>query len=87
VALKAGMYKITFLFLTSGSSGAVALVVNNDLLLDNTYFIKAANQQIQGFLIEEFDVGDRFGLYHVNDSNAFRLGDPINASVIVEKLG
>lgn len=87
VVLKTGTYKITFLVLTKGNSGAVALVVNNDLLPENTYTIKSSNQQIQGFLIEVFNVGDKFGFFHVNDSNAFDLGEPINASVIIEKLG
>lgn len=86
VVLSPGTYKITFLVLTV-SSGAVALVINDELLLENTYEISAANQQIQGFLIEDFEIGDHFGIYHVNDTNAFMLAEPINASVIIEKLG
>jgi hypothetical protein len=87
VVLKPGTYKVTFLVLAMGNPGPVGLGINNKVSIENIYEIKAGNQQIQGFLIEDFALGDNFGIYHVNDTNTLMLGEPINASIIVELLG
>lgn len=81
----AGIYKIQILISTS-TQAPFAMVLNGLELVGGTFEALVSSQNVNGFIILSIQVGDVFRIKNIS-TQTVTLQDPVNASVLIEKLG
>lgn len=82
---QAGTYKVHFMVSVQEPGYVTADIPDEiDEFGARRWIVGAANQHIQGFFLHNFQAGQKVSLK--NNDNILTLNDPINVSIIVEKM-
>jgi hypothetical protein len=79
-----GLYKIQFL-ISTGTAGPFAICINGTPAPGGSFEAPVANQNVNGFLMTSINGGDTISVRNIG-TQALALNDPVNASLLVEKL-